>query len=121
MKQFSFLMLAIFLIAACSTPAAEDKSVFCRRWIEETAPDSPYVQEITLLPDGTASSIGMATLKYQKWALKNGRLFLSGKSIGNGQTIDFSDQWQILEITPLTMKLKSADGNYRINYRRSEK
>ncbi len=28
MKQFSFLMLAIFLIAACSTPAVEDKSVF---------------------------------------------------------------------------------------------
>lgn len=121
MKQFSFLIFTIFLIVACSSLTVEDKALFCGRWIEETAPNGPFVQGMALLPDGTATSIGMATLKYEKWTLKNGSLVLSGKSIGNGQTIDFSDQWQILEITPFTMKLKSTDGNYRVNYHRSEK
>ena len=48
---------------------------------------------------GVASSIGMATLVYTKWEVKSDSMILWGKSIGNGQTIDFSDTLHILKIT----------------------
>lgn len=77
------------------------------------------VQGINLNADGTASSIGMETLKYENWELNDKQITLTGKSIGNGQTIDFNDTLDIIEITPYTMTLGKFD-KYRINYYRVE-
>lgn len=53
------------------------------------------VQGIELRAGGEASSINMATLQYEKWQQQGDRLILRGKSVGNGQTIDFTDTLQI--------------------------
>ena len=58
-------------------------------------------------------------LKYENWELNDKQITLTGKSIGNGQTIDFNDTLDIIEITPYTMTLGKFD-KYRINYYRVE-
>ena len=48
---------------------------------------------IDLGVEGEAASIGMATLVYTVWELQGeaDRILLKGQSIGNGQTIDFTE------------------------------
>lgn len=119
MKRLSFLIFLILCIA-CNRPENKTETSFFGYWLEETGADQKFVQGLILYPDGTASSIGMETLKYEKWTVQNNRLILSGKSIGNRQTIDFSEEWLVIEISPRTMKLKTS-GNYRRHYQRTEK
>ncbi|MCX4368310.1 MAG: lipocalin family protein, partial [Duncaniella sp.] len=59
-----------------------------------------------LEPDGKASSINMATLAYDTWTIEGNRLILGGKSIGNGQTIDFSDTLVVVRLSADTMVLR---------------
>ena len=56
-------------------------------------------QGFTLAADGRASSVGMATLQYETWRQEDDRLILTGKSIGNGQTIAFTDTFRIERLT----------------------
>ena len=77
------------------------------------------VQGINLNADGTASSIGMETLKYEQWKVDGKTITLKGKSIGNGQTIDFTDTLDIIEISPNSLKLGKF-GQYRVDYYRVE-
>lgn len=62
------------------------------RWTtaDPIAPDQ--VIGIDLGVEGEAASIGMATLVYTAWELQGeaDRILLKGQSIGNGQTIDFT-------------------------------
>lgn len=44
-------------------------------------------QGFVLEADGKASSVNMATLVYGSWKLEGRRLILSGRSLGNRQTI----------------------------------
>ena len=117
MKRFAFLIFLIFTAISCSSLNNKDTNLFHGRWQEEATPNKSYIQGFELRPDGTASSIGMATLKYEAWAIKGTDLILSGKSIGNGQTIDFSDEWQIIEISPSHLRLQNNNG-YQLNYYR---
>lgn len=57
------------------------------------------VQGMQLEADGSASSINMATLLYNKWMVANDSLYLCGQSVGNGQTIDFNEAWHIDRLT----------------------
>lgn len=65
------------------------------RWTrpDPLAPDSARVG-IELMVEGKAASIRMATLEYQSWELgsRANEIILRGKSIGNGQTLNFTER-----------------------------
>jgi len=65
------------------------------------------VMGVELRVGGKAQSINMATLRYTSWELQGeaGKILLKGQSIGNGQTIDFTETATIA---------KDADGIYTL-------
>lgn len=78
------------------------------RWIETGDGADEYGMGIELLPAdpesrdkksrniSIAQSIGMNTLVFRQWRLMpNGKLWLSGHSLGNGSTISFAEEWTI--------------------------
>ena len=71
---------------------------------------------VNLEKGGKASSINMATLQYEKWEKKGNMLILSGKSIGNHETISFTDTLTIEELTENKLTLKK--GSLTINYQK---
>lgn len=76
-----------------------------------TMPDPINPDSLTmgfeLMVEGAAQSINMATLLYQGWELQGetGKILLKGQSLGNGQTIDFTETAVIS---------KNADGVYTL-------
>lgn len=70
------------------------------------APESVMGIEIDV--EGAAQSINMATLVYKSWELQEeaGKILLKGQSIGNDQTIDFTQTGVIA---------KNADGVYTLS------
>lgn len=83
-------------------------------WVEPVPGMENQVQGIKLENDGKASSINMATLQYESWEKKDNKLILSGKSVGNHQTISFSDTLMIEKLTKEELTLKK--GSLTINY-----
>ena len=71
------------------------------------------MQGFRLEADGGASSVNMATLTTERWKREGDRLILEGKSIGNGQTIEYRDEWTVLEADDV-LRLRSADGVERL-------
>ena len=69
--------------------------------------DPDGVMGIRIMVEGEAQSINMATLRYTSWELQGeaGKILLKGQSIGNGQTIDFTETATIA---------KDADGIYTL-------
>lgn len=114
MKRLALVFLML-LAEGCYSAVNENNGLFIGNWLEETETKKDYIQGFVLKPDGTAASIGMATLKYEKWTTNGSTLVMSGKSIGNRQVINFSDEWQVLEISPCRLKVKQSNG-LRINY-----
>ena len=99
-KQMKQIALPLFLggLIACSPKTAVNETDLLGNWTEILPPSSNFVQGMTLAKEGKASSIGMATLQYESWQLLSDRqLVLRGKSIGNGQTIDFADTLDEIE------------------------
>ncbi len=76
------------------------------------------MQGVCLESGGRASSVNMATLRYESWERIGDKLILSGKSVGNGQTIDFSDTLIIEKITPDSLSLRRGDS--KIDYSRQK-
>ena len=75
-----------------------------------TMPDpiaSEGVMGVQIMVEGAARSINMATLVYTSWELQGeaDKILLKGQSLGNGQTIDFTQTGVIA---------KTADGNYTL-------
>lgn len=85
-------------------------------WVEPVPAIENNIQGITLKKGGTASSINMATLQYEKWEQHGSRLFLYGKSIGNGMTFSFTDTFNIEKLTKEDMVLKK--GELTIKYKK---
>ena len=77
------------------------------RWTMPDPIDPDGVMGIRIMVEGEAQSINMATLVYTSWELQGeaDKILLKGESIGNGQTIDF---------TQTGMIAKTADGNYTL-------
>lgn len=116
----SCLFSAIFFITAChKTPTSEPDNLFIGNWIEVMPVKKHITQGISLKENGQASSIGMATLKYETWQVKDRKITFTGKSIGNHQTIDFTDTLDIIEITPDRLILQKY-GTYQIHYTRQK-
>lgn len=75
-------------------------------WIEQVPKEIAYMRGMCLNDDGSAESIGMATLRYCYWRTEGDRLILDGESIGNGQTINFSDTLRIIDVAKDTLTLE---------------
>lgn len=62
------------------------------KWTMADPIDSTAVMGVDLMVEGAAQSINMATLPYNSWELQGepGKVILKGQSIGNGETIDFT-------------------------------
>ncbi len=67
-------------------------------WVEPNPINSSELQGMTLKEDGTASSVGMATLIFTKWVLDGEKLLLTSRSIGNKQTLEGVDTLQIVTL-----------------------
>lgn len=103
-------MAAMVTFAACNdTPSVEGA------WVEPVPGMEGMTQGVKLEAEGKASSINMATLKYESWSQEGDRLILTGKSIGNGQTIDFADTLTIVSATADSLVLERKDG-VKISY-----
>lgn len=87
-------------------------------WIEPVPGMENTMQGIDLKKGGEASSINMATLQYETWVKDGDRLILSGRSIGNGTTIPFTDTLVIEKLTDDELSLKK--GELVIRYKKQE-
>lgn len=131
MKTFSFLTCALFLsflLASCYNPAEKNEEIFSADslanemkpaeikpatadniadiWLEMDTRGKVREDGFNLREDGTASSLNMATLLYEKWnRIGSDSLVLSGKSIGNKQTLEFSDTFQIAILNDTILEL----------------
>lgn len=99
---------AVLLTACVGEPTLEGK------WVEPIPGMEDQVQGVNLEKNGKASSINSATLQYKSWVRQGDTLVLSGQSIGNGQTIDFVDSYQIEKLSDTELVLKNDD--MTINY-----
>lgn len=75
-------------------------------WVQPVPGMVGSEQGFSLQAGGKAESIGMATLQYESWAREGDRLILKGKSIGNHQTLDFSDTLSVEKLTADSLVLK---------------
>lgn len=90
-------------MAACNHPKIEGS------WLEPV-PGMPGMEQGFILEGGgKASSINMATLQYNTWKKEGDKLILSGQSLGNRQTIPFSDTLIIEELTTDRLIVKQRD------------
>ena len=82
MKRLRDLTAVLGMVALTAATTSIEGS-----WVEPV-PGMPGMQQGFVLDgDGSASSINMATLKYEAWKKVGNRLLLSGTSIGNHQNI----------------------------------
>lgn len=105
MKNLTLLNVLV-LGSAVLCPACSDGNIIEGAWVEPVPGMKGMQQGFVLEPDGKASSINMATLQYESWKKENGMLILSGKSIGNGQTIAFDDTLLIKDLSEQTLLLE---------------
>lgn len=106
--------------AAPTTPAAEMQPALTLEgsWVEPVPGMEEQTQGFTLNEDGTAVSINMATLQYQEWTASGDTLVLTGKSIGNGQTIDVADT--LIIVSANTDSLVLRRGQLTRTFRKAE-
>lgn len=101
-------IIAAMAFTACDSNSIEGK------WVQPVPGMENTEQGISLEKGGKASSINMATLKYEAWVQQGDKLLLSGQSIGNGQTIIFTDTLIIDKLTDTELVL--TKGDWTISY-----
>lgn len=92
MKKYVVVALVSLLFVSCSSSRQSD---LAGSWVMPVPGQPGKVQGIRLEEDGKASSINMATLVYEGWKRDGDVLTVSGKSIGNGQTLSFEEKFRI--------------------------
>lgn len=111
MKKIIFLLVCAACVAGCCK-----ESKYLGEWVDPI-PGMEGVQGVLIEKDGKASSVNMQTLVYETWALQGDSLVLTGKSIGNGQTIEFAENF-MLEKDGSEWVLRAEDGS--VTYRRNK-
>lgn len=107
--RLGFVVAAtLFLLSACSNP----KNQLIGSWTQPIPGQETSVQGFELKEDGKASSINMSTLKYESWATNGKQLLLTGKSIGNGLTFEFTDTLLIQKVTADSLILQRGQGQW---------
>lgn len=104
------LFSALLALAVCGCASTEKQLI--GTWVEPIPSIPGQMQGVSLQQGGVASSVNMATLQYERWNTANGQLVLEGKSIGNGQTIPFTETLKIEKLDEGELIL-SSDGNTR--------
>lgn len=100
-KNLFLCAAAVALLTAC----ANNEKDIAGTWMQPSG--LPGIEQgFTLEEGGKAASVNMATLQYEAWRLQGSSLILTGKSIGNGQTIAFADTMEIELLTQDSLKLK---------------
>ncbi len=84
-------LFAILLLVGCACKSNRLQG----SWLQPVPGQEGVAQGIKLDKGGAASSINMYTLVYEKWSVNGDTLTLSGQSLGNGQTIDFTEDYKI--------------------------
>lgn len=102
--------MALFAFVSCTQQTEISEGI----WVEPVPSFENQVQGFSLEVNGKASSINMSTLKYEGWKTEGNNLILSGKSIGNKQTLPFSDTLYIKEYSD--SKLVLQKGNSTLTY-----
>ena len=94
-------------------------------WTEPIPGQAGQKQGIMIEPYGIARSINMATLRYEGWSSTGRGIYddadtvvLRGQSIGNGQTIAFSDTMRVDKLDADSLVL--ARGGYTIRLAREK-
>jgi len=107
MKHLLLITLTL-LLSACHKDQLEGT------WLQPIPGQTDSYQGFTLHPDGQAVSVNMNTLQYENWQKKDDTLILKGKSIGNGQTIDITEEFTIKQLDDehLSLQLGSFTTNY---------
>lgn len=95
----------IGLLALSLTACGNDGNIV-GKWVQPVPGLPALKQGFELEEDGNASSVNMATLRYETWQQQGSSLILTGKSIGNHQTISFSDTLVIEKLTSDSLVLK---------------
>lgn len=78
-------------------------------WVESVPGMDNLIQGFNLEAGGKASSVNMVTLQYETWEKKGDKLILTGKSIGNHQTLSFADTLVIEKVTRDSLILCRGD------------
>ena len=95
--------VSAFLLSACG-----ESVNLVGTWLQPV-PGMPQCQQGFMLEaDGKARSVNMATLSYKTWKEEDRKLILSGTSIGNRQTIEFTDTLAIEKNTADSLVLKKG-------------
>lgn len=102
-KKFCLAALGLMLLTACG----QDKLV--GMWVQPIAGQETKSQGILLRKDGSASSINMNTLLYETWKRNGDLLILTGKSVGNGQVINISEEYKIKHLDDVSLELQMGD------------
>lgn len=108
------ILIIAFLFASCTIKSSQNID-FYGNWIEVMPSNPNIIEGFRLDSNGIAHTIGMATLQYNKWKLKDNHFIICGKSIGNGVSFEFTDTLDIIKITPDSLILDKY-GKYRIKY-----
>ena len=95
-------ILSLASLPACQSPEKE----IVGSWIQPIFGQPGRFQGIVFQPGGQAASLNMSTLQYESWSIREDRLILTGKSIGNRRTISFSDTLDIARLSSDTLVLK---------------
>lgn len=114
---FSALFSATaFALVSCHTTVEYTEQELVGMWVEPI-PGMNNVQGVALQEGGEAHSINMATLLYEHWECNGNELLLTGKSVGNHQTISFTDTLKIEKVSADSLILMR--GKTRIAYHKS--
>ncbi len=113
-----FIILSFICVGACEK---QHKCNIIGKWTAPVPTMPEIYQGIEFMPKGRASSINMATLEYDKYKISSDCLAItiSGRSIGNGQTINFTENYNIEYLNTEKIKL-TGDGGYSITYTRQK-
>lgn len=111
MKKMNWAGIILMLCMSCTTskPSLEGT------WVQ-SIPGQAGEQGLCLEKGGVASSVNMNTLLFKHWQQQGNQLILSGESIGNRQSLSFSDTLQVVRLT--TDSLVLSKGDFKMIYTR---
>ena len=113
-KNIAFLVIAAFF-TACS--GGGEKGEIAGTWLMPNPIDPSQSQGMTLHGDGSAESVGMATLLYQSWKMTGDTLILTYESIGNRVSSTGTDSLRIIKLD--SDSLVVSNGFDTVGYKRS--
>lgn len=108
MKAFGFLLVTVFTVILMSCGGND----ITGSWVEPIPGREDGVQGFELKRNGEAVSINMATLQYESWRREGDMLILQGTSIGNRQSIEFTDSLSIGRLTTDSLVLTDRYGGW---------